>query len=541
MLSVVHRVAIPAPQTHVVHVETTVAGVAGELPAELVLFMPVWTPGSYLVREYARHVEGLQVEAPASCRKLRKNAWRVRPSGASRVVLRYRVYANELTVRTSHVDDSHAFLVGAALFMGIEGHERLGARVELATPRGWRVATSLPPSPGGGYEAPDYDALVDSPIEIGTHREERFEVVGKPHRYAIWPADAVGDADVKRLVADTRTILAEEAALFGGALPYDTYELLLHLSPRTRGGLEHGASAALIASPAALPHARRLPRPAVAGGARGLPRLEREAHPPRGAHAAPLPGRGVHPPAVVVRGRDQLLRLARPAHLPPLLGRGVPRPPRERDRLPRPDSRTPPAVAGGRQLRCVDQAVPPRREHREHRRQLLPEGGARECACSTSRSAPARTDDRSLDRVLSLLWQEHGATGRPVPEDGMLALFERAAGAPLADLFDAWIRGTHELDLAPTLAHVGLGVERKSRSDGPPASLGVRVKTDAGRAVIVTVTRDAAAWRAGLDPGDELIAVGGRPRRRSRGRRGAQGTRPGRARRRARRARRAAS
>src|ERR1039458_5493132 len=99
MLSVVHRVALPAPQTHVVHVETTISG---ELPAEFVLFMPVWTPGSYLVREYARHVEALHADAPASVRKVRKNAWRVRTAGGGRAVVRYRVYANELTVRTSH-------------------------------------------------------------------------------------------------------------------------------------------------------------------------------------------------------------------------------------------------------------------------------------------------------------------------------------------------------------------------------------------------------------------------------------------------------
>src|ERR1700722_5283304 len=219
MLSVVHRVAIPAPQTHVIHVETTIAG---ELPGELVLFMPVWTPGSYLIREYSRQVEGLQVDAPAECRKIRKNAWRVCARGAGRAVVRYRVYANELTVRTSHVDDTHAFLVGAGLFTGIEGHESLGARVEISAPRGWRVVTSLPPSPAGGHEAADFDALIDSPFEVGTHREERFAAAGKPHRYAIWPGGALGDIDVKRLVEDTRAVVEQKARLFRRALPHAT-------------------------------------------------------------------------------------------------------------------------------------------------------------------------------------------------------------------------------------------------------------------------------------------------------------------------------
>src|SRR6185312_11942046 len=127
-LSVVHRVSIPAPQTHLVHVETTIAASRESehaLPEALVVFMPAWTPGSYLLREYARHVEGFWAEPPGRATKVRKNAWRVETRGGARVVLRYRVYAGELTVRTSHVDESPAFLVGAALFLGIEGHARL--------------------------------------------------------------------------------------------------------------------------------------------------------------------------------------------------------------------------------------------------------------------------------------------------------------------------------------------------------------------------------------------------------------------------------
>jgi predicted metalloprotease with PDZ domain len=122
----------------------------------------------------------------------------------------------------------------------------------------------------------------------------------------------------------------------------------------------------------------------------------------------------------------------------------------------------------------------------------------------------ARTRGKaSLDRVLPLLWEEHGARGVPVPEDGMQALFERAAGVPLGDLFDAWIRTATEVDFATSLAKVGLAVERTSRADGPTASLGLRVRTEQGRALVASVTRDAAAWRAGIDPGDEIVAVGG--------------------------------
>ena len=125
--AILHRVSIPDPKSHLVHIETVISSEAGPLPEALVLFMAVWTPGSYLVREYARNVETLVADPPARATKVRKNAWRVETGEAMRAVVRYRVYANELTVRTSHVDESHAFLVGASIFLCLEGAGGLGA------------------------------------------------------------------------------------------------------------------------------------------------------------------------------------------------------------------------------------------------------------------------------------------------------------------------------------------------------------------------------------------------------------------------------
>src|SRR5271155_4789958 len=119
-LAIRHLVSIPAPATRLVHVETTFSTPSGSLPDNLNVFMPVWTPGSYLVREYAKQVEGLSADPPARALKVRKNAWTIATGGADRVVVRYRVYAGELSVRTSHVDEKHAFLVGAGVFLGVE-------------------------------------------------------------------------------------------------------------------------------------------------------------------------------------------------------------------------------------------------------------------------------------------------------------------------------------------------------------------------------------------------------------------------------------
>ena len=90
----------------------------------------------------------------------------------------------------------------------------------------------------------------------------------------------------------------------------------------------------------------------------------------------------------------------------------------------------------------------------------------------------------------------------------MQEIFERVAGVPLGDLFEAWIRSSSEIDYDATLAHVGLVVERAPRPDGPTCSLGVRARSDGGRTIVSSVVRDGSAWRAGVDAGDELIAIG---------------------------------
>ena len=122
----------------------------------------------------------------------------------------------------------------------------------------------------------------------------------------------------------------------------------------------------------------------------------------------------------------------------------------------------------------------------------------------------ARSGGRaSLDGVLLHLWEEYGAPGRPVPEDAMQGIFERVAGASMGDLFDAWIRSPGDVDYGRSLARVGLSLERTSRADATPCALGVRVRADGGKSYASWVARDSGAWRAGVDPGDEIIAVGG--------------------------------
>src|SRR5512140_2124680 len=202
-----YRLAMPEPHTHLFHVETTV-----ERPgAELELVLPVWTPGSYLVREYARHLEAVSAAdgegRPLAVERLDKHRFLVHAGGAARAVVRWRVYANELSVRTCHLDGTHGYVNGAALFPYARGRERERHVVAVEAPPGWRVSTALPGGPVE-FAARDYDELADSPLEIGTHRLLPFTALGRPHELALWGR---GNVDPGRLAEDARKVVEAQA------------------------------------------------------------------------------------------------------------------------------------------------------------------------------------------------------------------------------------------------------------------------------------------------------------------------------------------
>jgi predicted metalloprotease with PDZ domain len=237
-----YRLSMPEPHTHLFHVEAEVDAPGGDVE----LVFPVWTPGSYLVREYARHLEGLSASdgegAPLPLERLDKHRVLVRAGRAARAVVRYRVYANELTVRTAHLDGTHGYLNGAAVFPYVPGREKAPHLLEVRPPAGWRVATALEGGPET-FTARDYDDLADSPLEIGEHRLVRFTALGRLHEIAIWGR---GNVDEARLAGDARLVVETLAALVGGdGLPYERYVFIVHLADQRRGGLEHARSTTL--------------------------------------------------------------------------------------------------------------------------------------------------------------------------------------------------------------------------------------------------------------------------------------------------------
>jgi predicted metalloprotease with PDZ domain len=237
----------PAPHTHYVEVEAVYP--TGRRP-EIDLKMAVWTPGSYLVREYARHVEDLVATGSAgttlSVRKTRKNRWRVATGGAPAVTVRYRVYSREMSVRTNWVEAQFAMLNGAPTFITLHEGSARPHDVTLVLPSAWTTsATALDPAPGGTphhYLAPDFDTIVDSPIVAGNPAVYEFEVAGR--RHALVNEGEAGVWDGPRSARDVEAIVRATERLWR-VIPYERY-VFLNMITEAGGGLEHRNSTLLM-------------------------------------------------------------------------------------------------------------------------------------------------------------------------------------------------------------------------------------------------------------------------------------------------------
>jgi predicted metalloprotease with PDZ domain len=236
-------------RTHYLSIE---ACLPVESQPEVEIFMPVWTPGSYLVREYARNIEAISVSDAAgnalSFAKSRKNRWQVQTGGAAEIRFAYRLYCREMSVRTNWVEDSFALLNGAPTFVTVTGCLARPHELLLDPPPEWKTTiTGLPEVPGDvphRYLAEDYDALVDSPILCGNPAVYTFEIDGIPHFLANEGERGVWDGP--RSAADAAKLVRRYGEMWG-ALPYRKY-VFLNLLTEAPGGLEHRNSACLMAS-----------------------------------------------------------------------------------------------------------------------------------------------------------------------------------------------------------------------------------------------------------------------------------------------------
>ncbi|MEY2618435.1 MAG: hypothetical protein RL522_1437 [Pseudomonadota bacterium] len=479
------------------------------------LSLPVWIPGSYLVREFSKHLQHLSARQdgkPVPLRQADKNHWDADCGASSPLELTYEVYAFDHSVRTAWLDTQRGFFNGTSLCLRVHGQEKYPHAIEVMSPLPqWEAATALPPHKVdkrgfGTYLAEDYDELVDSPFELGTFWRADFKAGGIEHRFVV--AGAPRSFDGERLVADTQKI-CETAIRFWHDRkrpPLKHYVFMLNAVDDGYGGLEHRASTALIA------------------GRRDLPRRG-EARQPEGYTT--LLGLISHEyfhtwnvkrlrPAEFSRYDydhenytqllwffegftsyydDLLLRrcnLIDDATYLRLLNKTI----------------NQVMQAPGREVQSVAQASFDAWVKYYRQDENTPNAtisyytkGALVALClDLTLRAEGRT---TLDDVMRALWAR--CKGGPMTEADLAATLKELGGRAYTRELAAWVHGTRELPLQPLLQ--GAGVQVQEDAAALQQSLGLRTSDSGGVLQIKHVLRGGPAEHAGFAPGDEWLGI----------------------------------
>lgn len=503
----------PRPEWHGIEVE---ARFPTEGRAEIDLMMAVWTPGSYLMREFARHVEEIAAQPedgdPLPIAKLTKNRWRVGCAGLARVVVRYRLYARELSVRTNFVDAGFCLLNGAATFLTQAGDGRRPHDVRLELPAAWKVVVSaLPASPSGepaSFRAADFDQLVDSPIYAGNAPVYSFEVGGRPH-LLVNEGEAGAPWDGPRSARDTERVVEAQRAFWGG-LPYRRY-VFFNLIAEGSGGLEHGESSVLITS--------RWRARNQEGWLEWLGLVSHElfhAWNVKRLRPAELDcfdyeqevyTRSLWQVEGVTSYYDDLL-----VHRAGLSSRG------EYLRQLSKQIETLETTPGRHVQSLADASFDAWIKYYRRDENFLNAGisyytkGAVASFLLDARLRVATDGARSLDDVMRLAYGRFSGQHGYQPED-LEAAASSVAGLDLAPWFAAVLDSTAELDYAEALAWFGLrfgeSEEAAKKRGEQVAWMGVVVELQGCRLLVSEVRRGTPAHEAGVNVGDEVLAIGG--------------------------------
>lgn len=513
-----YEVRMDAPQSHLFAVD---CHIAEPDPQGQQLTLPAWLPGSYLVRDFARHIVKLSASQGGQAlavRKLDKSRWQVEAlAGANSkqpLIISYQVYAYDLSVRTAYLDHTRAYFNGSSLFLQVEEQQEQPVSVTLHKPgkpyAHWQVATTLPArkvdKQGYGlYSAENYLSLIDFPVEIGELAIAEFKAMGVPHRLIV---SGRHRADLKTISRDLKRICEHHIRFFGEA-PFQRYDFLLYAAADNQyGGLEHCDSTSLICPRSWLPvkgeqhetsnyqdflglcsheyfhawHVKRI-RPTIFG----QPDLSREAYT---RLLWVFEGFTAYYDTLALVRCGLMSEQEYLAALDKDITRYL---------------RTP-----GRQIQPLEDSsfdtwiklYKPDENTPNSQISYYLKGSLVALAMDLS----LRLKGKSLDMVMHALWQRYSNSGLLVEEDSIQALIAEVCGQKLATLFRDCVQGVGDPPLKTLLAKFGLELStpKPGEADLVRQQLGLQLAADDTR--ISHVFSGSAAEQAGLAAGDVIIA-----------------------------------
>ncbi|MFA7669221.1 MAG: PDZ domain-containing protein [Burkholderiaceae bacterium] len=511
--------------------------IANPDPKGQTLALPAWIPGSYLIRDFARQVETIDAHSgkhPVGITKTGNHSWRCEPCQGP-LVVEYVVYAWDLSVRGAHVDETHVFFNGTSVFLAVGGQEHEPCHVLLSPPANqtdWSVHTTLPEAAGHGqqaprhgfgmYLAPDYDALIDHPVEMGTPQVVTFEACGAHHEMVF--TGVAPNLDLARIAEDTRRICAAQIAFFEPESRYapfldssERYVFMTMVTGDGYGGLEHRSSTALMCSRNDLPALGRADAGEGYENFLGLvsheyfhtwnvKRIKPSVFAPydlsRENHTRLLwvfeGFTSYYDDLFLLRSGviDTAAYLRRLAKTISMVHRGA-------GRLKQSVAES--SFDTWTRFYKQDENSPNALVSYYSKGSLVAAG--LDLAIRNS-----STNQRSLDDVMRLLWERYGrdfyrGKGDGIGETDMPALIREATGFDATAFLARYADGREDVPLADLFASQGIALTWKAANDQP--SLDARLRSVSGQCSIATVYESGAAHRAGLSAGDLIVAVGG--------------------------------
>lgn len=514
-MKLTYKLIIETPSTHQVRVIIT--GKKENSENVLDFFLPRWSPGSYLMREYSRHLSNI-VATTASGERLfleqtdistfqidwKKSDLKNSNKDADTFTVSYNVFCHELTVRTSHVDDSHAFLHLPTLLMGVLGKNIENPTIELAFPASWsKVTTGLKDISEKReiflYQANNYDDLIDSPIEIGCQETDGFAIDGIPHDVVFYGQQLPHKENIKE---DTKLIV-DHIAKFMGGFPYEKYSFITHFVPGLYGGLEHTNSTALQFCPTQITNRK--------GYINYLALVSHEYfHTWNVKRIRPFE---LGPFNYLREATTKLLWLAE--GLTSLMDElfiyraGIISLEEylemQKDNLNRYYS------VPGRKFHSLDDSsfnawiklYRPDENTNNSSISYYLKGGIVFFALNIILAK----QNKSINDILNALWNDYKANpGRGVNSEQMFKIVEDVGGKAIREKFEIMTSTTEELDLESICLEAGLKLEWDN-SEIP--WLGLDVEFSGDRVIARTIILDGPAYKAGINAGDEIIAVNG--------------------------------
>ena len=503
-----YTLGMSKPTSHLLEVELRL----NNLPAgsgSVDFLMPVWRTGRYVLFDFAGGVQEFSASDASGgtleWAKTDKSTWRVEKGHATGVTVRYKVYANEFGDRTRGLNEDHAFVDATGVFMYVEKYRHIPLTVTVKPYQDWHATSGLEADPTNPLRllAPNYDVLADSPIEVGHQKDIVFDVEGKKHVLMIF-----GEANynAEQMVKDISTIVRANKE-FWGDLPYNKYVFMLHITPHGGGGTEHINSTIMGTGPGAFK------TPSSYQGFLGLVSHEYF----HTWNVKQLRPKGLLPYDYMHENYTKELWIAEgtTSYFDGLI-------------LVRCG-----LTSSSQMINGLAGAIQFDRQRPGNKIQSLSEssfdawvkfwkGGQQSFNSETDYYGKGsnvsmlldleirhRSNNKhSLDDVMKAMYHRFPLTGKGYTVDDLQKISEEFAGSSLAKFFDGYVHGTRPLEWETILGYAGLDVQ--AQDSARKSWLGAQTYDQNGKTIVHGILTDSPAFDAGLDIGDELLAINGK-------------------------------